>query len=584
MVTPAAEVEKACEWNRHCRYVGPLCTGPVVQVGVGRPEVVARCYQCGRYVCNRCAARKGDRALVAGLWRAGVWTLVCPFDGVPLGRDGVWTLTGPGPGTVLRLTKDPGFEDWCQVLAGPLTPPDQEKVGALVEAWAAGRDDAVVDGGDWAVPDDVGPLVQLLTRQSLERLGRFDKAWAIQQRLLTATPTGFLKGIGQITRLLPPGTQRDSLVTELRQLAKTEGGGLEAALSRFSSGLSAALDPAEQPVPPSDRGPAAPVAPARARGTGAHDSEPTSPERSPIPGLGLNAVASLCDAWVAPWDGTTWSRFVLQCERNHGLVFPGGAEAFATNVKSPGSPVLGLLLVALRDHPGELPSGTLETVERYALACARQTPDWPEAGQDADRLLRPLDRLGGERLNLDDGDPIPGLHVIAEACPLVVARDGVVRFAHPAFADAFRARALGQRLFFTDPPEFRSLGSVMLSQGTAHFLAELVARDPGCAVRLGEWLRFRRQRRSQYRGADIPIFLRNLALVQYALDGDLHGLDLRELDFRDLDLAGADCRNTVLDGAVLRNSRLRGARLAGASLNGTDLQGADLEGSDLERR
>lgn len=583
MVTPAAQVDKACEWNRYCRYVGPLCTGPVVQVGVGRPEVVARCYHCGRYVCNRCAARIGDRALVAGLWRAGVWTLVCPFDGVPLGRDGVWTLTGPGLGTVLRLTEDPGFEDWCRVLANPLPPPDQERLDALVEAWAAGRDEAVIGFGEWVVPDAVVPLVQLMTRQSLERLGRFDEAWAIQQRLLTAAPTGYLKGIGLVSPLLPPGTQRDSLVSELRQLAKTEGGGLEAALSRFSSGLSAALDPGEPPVPTSDRGSAAPVAHALVRGTAARDPSPALPGRSPIPELGLEAVASLWESWPAPWNPTTWSGFVLQCERDHGLVFPGGAEAFASRVRSPGSPLLGLLLVALRNDPGELPSGALDTVEHYAIACARRTPDWPEAGQDADRLLRPLDQLGAERLRLDP-EPTPGQHEAVEACPLVVARNGVLRFAHPAYGDAFLARVLGRRLFCTDPPDFRSLGSVMLSQGTAEFLAELVARDPGRVARLGEWLRFRRQRRSQYRGAQIPAFLRNLTLVQYALDRDLRGLDLRELDFRDLDLAGADCRNAVLDGAVFRDCGLREARFAGASLNGTDLQGADLEGSDLERR
>ncbi len=521
MVIPAEAVEKACEWNRYCRYVGPLHTGPAVQVGVGRPSVVGKCYQCGRYVCNRCAGRTGQQTLVAGLWRAGVWTLACPFDGTPLGRGGTWSLTGVAPAMVLRLSREPGFEEWCQVLESPLESAAQAKASALVDSWSAGRDEEIAEASDAGLPEELGPLIAMMRRQSLEGLRRFDEAWAIQQRLLEAPPVAFLRGIGHALRLLTPGRRRDILVQEMKQLAEREGTGIEAVLSRFSSGLTDALE----------------------------RSEPTGR----APPVGHPVAANATEGYVR-------------------LARP------RRTVPLPDLPALA------PDDSGPSPRDPLGSIEGYVLRCALAAPEWSGRGQDEDALLLPLEHLAGDRLELEGLDRTTGLRAIAEACPLVVERDAGFGFAQAVYAEAFLARRLGRLLFRSDPPDLMSLGSSPLSLGTAEFLADLVARDADHRARLDEWLRFRRQRRSQFRGADIPVFLRNLALVRYAMDGDLRGQDLHELDFRDLDLTGADFRDAVLDGAVLRNAGLRGARFAGASLNGTDLQGADLDGSDLERR
>ena len=310
------------------------------------------------------------------------------------------------------------------------------------------------------------------------------------------------------------------------------------------------------------------------------------------------------------WHKEHWTQFVIQC-RNAGALKSLDADSFAARVwKLPRGPELtayslsAQMLVEMGQAVAEKVNLDLtDLFDLYAGECfLRPTRIRACFGESEDAFLAgglaALEILkAGASLSVDElarllNETVPGHAPIEEwagalreyiwACPMLVASGQELGFSHKSFEEYFLARHSFRRLFDGEKPDFKLAGSRCLDLNTAIFLGELVMRSDKHSMLLEEWLRMKRQRRSLFRGADVPTFVRNLALVRLMFKNDARSLDLTDADFSDLDLNHADFSNSILAGANFRNTDLRAARFLGCDLTGATFDGSDLTSAQLD--
>ena len=558
-------------------------------------------------MCDRCAERRMPPHLAA---HYAVVTeareLLCPLDGDPLGQGEAWVVVA-GDGSRLRECQAaPDEQVVCQAWAAGRRgeAANTRRAPILAEALGhheAGRFAEAADACRQLLEDDGKDVfAAALLRQALERLGRFDEAWKLQEWLYHIGPLDIAPTLVDLLALDSPdlpsvGTMRQELLSIFA--ANALGGGRgpipPAPLSAVPL-AGRASDTAVEAVPGADHGP--------------RPDEHVVLRRPLLVSLS-DAGREAIDARV-PRDG--WAagdlrEFIGLCAEHGPAAFQPSVAAFADRLLGAGLSFRMAAELAVEGAAvlGERPIACfLDLLPAYAESVIMgRAPELAAALAPAAAWLVPAEILAGEYFRsgwpeIPVGDlsavieserpdlgPPQGwsrsLPVYVTSCPILAWHDpagaaGAVGFAHPFLEDACLARYLWQHVFDTEKPDLKLLGAACLSQAAARFVAVQAAASEPARQRLQEWAGLKRQRRSLFKGADIPTFARNVALVTVALTGSARGLDLTDADFSGLDLEGADFRAAILTGATFLRARLRGADFTGASLAGAAFEGADL--------
>lgn len=643
MSAASAIVKKRCEWNRYCGYLAPFYSEHLVEIGTSRPLVAGRCYDCGGFVCNRCAFRRPYESAPDASF-LDPWELLCPLDGQPLGRDGYWIVFGGAEESIRRSAGPPGhtliYEAFSKGIVLTDDSPESVFVRQLLEesfqAYCDNQYEAALDKCANILDqkrDHVNAL--LLRRSALEKLRRFDEAWETLRIALQAGREGLTRGLAELNSLKWVDEQtRDAfsneILTQLKQISRGTRAmpaldALYKLVEQFAPDLARAVrgEPARVPeaVTQTEIIPASAAAAAAKRVIAEPQAhEPTleswryrvdldgAPNRgvvTSVPSHLLNQILSGLPR--ESWTKEDWTQFVNQCANSGAPEFPGGCDAFADRVwdlshELAGAPLSAQLLVEFPDAALKLADPDLtDLFELYATECflraSRIRRCFGEAGDPLlvaeqiagelfqtgaasgiDMLAKKLDELLPAGATLEEW--VGALREYVQAFPMLVDALDELGFAHRSFEDFFLARHLYRNLFQNDKAAFKLAGCRCFNLNTAIFLAGMMLRNDPQLLLLEEWLQMKRQRRSLFRGADVPTFVRNLALMRLVLKSDASSLDLTDADFSGLSLPGADFSHSDLTGANFRNAGLRGARFQGCVLTGAVFDDADLSESE----
>lgn len=522
-----AVVTRKCEWNRYCGWVGPLHLGHILQVRMSRPSLVGRCPadESHGFICNRCARRRIADYLppAARIW---AYELCCPLDGELLGRENEWRIVGTAGGVIVGSAERPSIRLFCEALAqADCDHPDRDLVAHAVALSRKGQDlegirilDTVPEGSPFH------SLSLLLRKRTLEKLKRFDHAWKLQRRLLAAAPDHLLMSVGQLSFFTEgePG-EGAAIAQELLTLVGSRTPNfakrlLDQAGARSLDSSSAIRRRARESPEPNE-------APKK-RLIMSVDGE-----------IFAQMVAGIGESLSEPTPDSV-AELIWKCGSVHKTLALGedlARECFTRHVEM-------------------LKFSELASVLHGARAGSRSFRGW--RATLADSIFK---------CPLFTGDP-----------------SDEVGFRLSVYLDYFVACYLTRQLFKEEKAVFKSTGAAMISQNTALFLSGNISSNTGRLRRLDEWLRMKRQRRSLFRGADIRLFVRNLALVKLMATGEVRGLDLSDADFSGLDLEGSDFRESILTGVNFRRANLRGAIFRDAVVAGVRFEGADLEDAVLE--
>ncbi len=629
----AATIKKRCEWNRYCSSIAPFFPERLLEIGTNRPHLVGRCYHCEGFVCNRCASRRPHET-GSGTGAFDAWELLCPLEGTPLGRGNDWIIFGGTAESICRSTGPPNDQLLSEAFSRGFVwrddSPEATTILQLLEqafrAYAADEHQAALDISSnllGLLPNHVNAL--LMRRWALEKLHRFDEAWETLRTFLQASQDSLTRGLGELNALNSLDSQpRNTFSTEILSALKTAAPAANERLVRDAiSKLIAEIAP---DLAPPLSGPAEAEIMAAAQRPAAQPQTPESvavschrspnlegaPMRELVTSIPADTLKQMLSALPQDsWQKEHWTQFVIQ-GRNTGALESVDAESFATCVWNlPRGPELAAwplsaqMLVEMGqavadkadlDLTGlfDLYAGECFCRSSRLRACFGESEDaFLAGGLAALESFRTEVSLSVDELARLLNETVPGHAPIEEwavalrehiwACPMLMEFGREVAFGHNSFQEYFLARHLFRRLFQDEKPEFKLAGSSCFDLDTAIYLGELIARSDKHSMLLNEWLGMKRQRRSLFRGADVPTFVRNLALVRLMIKNDARSLDLTDADFSGLDLNHADFRNSILAGANFRSTNLGGARFGGCDLTGATFDGSDLDGAEIER-
>src|SRR5262245_28729766 len=197
-------VDKTCEWNRYCSFTGPFYSEHVMEIGAGRPRLVARCYACGTYVCNRCARRRVFSSLEDKSVSSDVWELLCRYDDRPLGRDDAWVLVTAGG--ISRITTGTAPTLSAIYRAVPARSDQDSRVRDLLSQAVILIGDKQYEAADGVLtgitaPEHCCPSSMALHVRTNEKTGRLAEAWSVLRMLFDCDVKAVSDGLAVLAAL-----------------------------------------------------------------------------------------------------------------------------------------------------------------------------------------------------------------------------------------------------------------------------------------------------------------------------------------------------------------------------------------------